>query len=97
MCRGDCWRTIRTWIATGLLAASAVALSPKQAFAHCPYEGCDKYWACIDDCDYQWTGCYWYCSGYPEPYRSECEGGCDQQFFEVCLPHCQTDCFYFCQ
>lgn len=96
MARSEWFPIFRKGLATVVLVSAALALSAGQAWAHCPYEGCDKYWACIDDCDYQWTGCCWYCSGYPEPYRSLCQDQCDEQFFEDCLPHCETDCFYFC-
>jgi hypothetical protein len=74
----------------GLLMVGALIFreEPMQAQSGC---GCPPYstmFACMDGADYEHWHCWLECSGYPNPYRDECQNACDQQWFE-----CQSDCF----
>jgi hypothetical protein len=89
------WRKV---CAIWILAMAMVILHPAESQAHwCPDPGttCDRYFACVDSCEYEEESCWHSCNGYPEPYRTECQDDCREHYFD-CWDFCQSNCFYFC-
>ena len=89
-------RALRKVLAVWVLSLAMVLGLPTDSAAHsCPDGHCDRYFACMDDCDFENFGCVWYCSGYPEPYYSECTDAC-WDHYTSCWDYCGSSCFYFC-
>ena len=89
---------MRKTFATGVMVACLLVFAPADSEAHwCPEPGvtCDRYFACMDSCDWEFTSCWLECSGYPNPYRDQCQDACIEHYND-CMSFCGSNCFYFC-
>ncbi len=86
-------KLLRRTLAVYVLAVGAIfALPPEPVHAwDC---GCPPYTTmgqCFYEADYMNTNCFYYCSGYPDPYRTECQDQCFNDWVE-----CHADCMWNC-